>query len=83
MGTSSRSLYWRLSQRPRLVALCEDVYRTDVRGGEKESAREDAAGSGLGLAVVRRIVELHGERIEEQSPQGSGTTVSFTLPVRK
>jgi signal transduction histidine kinase len=48
----------------------------------KGSAREDAAGTGLGLAVVRRIVELHGERIEAQSPQGSGTTVWFTLPVR-
>ncbi|MBI2567726.1 MAG: sensor histidine kinase [Candidatus Schekmanbacteria bacterium] len=34
---------------------------------------------GLGLAIVRRIVELHGRTIEAQSVLGSGTRFSFSL----
>jgi len=39
-------------------------------------------GAGLGLAIARRIIELHGGGIEAQSEQGSGSTFSFTLPLR-
>lgn len=37
-------------------------------------------GSGLGLTVVKGIVELHGGKIGIESEVGSGTTVWFTLP---
>jgi two-component system, OmpR family, sensor kinase len=36
--------------------------------------------SGLGLAIARRIVELHGQRIEIFSGPGCGTRVEFGLP---
>jgi signal transduction histidine kinase len=36
--------------------------------------------TGVGLAVARRIVELHGGTIWADSVPGQGTTVSFTLP---
>lgn len=39
-----------------------------------------AAGNGLGLLVVKQIVESHGGAITVQSTPGSGTTVRFTLP---
>ena len=38
-------------------------------------------GSGLGLAVSKRFVELHGGRMWIESKEGQGTTVSFTLPI--
>jgi signal transduction histidine kinase len=38
-------------------------------------------GSGLGLPIVRAIVEAHGGTIDVQSVEGSGTTFEISLPV--
>jgi two-component system, OmpR family, sensor kinase len=41
----------------------------------------DAAGVGLGLAIAKRIVEMHGSVLNVTSTLGQGSTFSFTLPV--
>ena len=39
-------------------------------------------GTGLGLALARRLVELHGGKLSLQSELGKGSTFTFTIPVR-
>ena len=41
----------------------------------------DSGGSGLGLALVRRLVETQGGQVSVESRLGAGTTFRFTLPI--
>jgi signal transduction histidine kinase len=43
--------------------------------------KEEYEGTGIGLALAKKIVEYHGGGITLSSDVGSGTTISFTLPV--
>ena len=42
-----------------------------------------AEGTGLGLALAKKFVELHGGAIRVQSAPGSGSTFTVSLPVRR
>jgi len=56
--------------------LFEKFYRVD-----RDEVRR-AGGTGLGLYITRRLVEMHGGRIWAESWPGAGAVFSFTLPLR-
>lgn len=54
------------------------VFEKFFRGSHPESQAH--AGSGLGLALVKRVIDLHGGRIELQSRLGKGSSFRVMLP---
>ena len=56
--------------------IFEEFQQTEAGAAQRE-------GTGLGLALSKRLVELHGGRIWVDSELGRGSTFVFTLPVRE
>jgi len=56
----------------------EAIFEAFQRGGR--GARETTEGTGLGLTLSRRIVDLHGGRLWMDSRVGEGSTFAFSVP---
>lgn len=67
------------------VAVADRGVGFDPRHSEKvlkmfTRLRRDTPGTGVGLAICKKIIERHGGRIAVESQPGAGVTVRFTLP---
>jgi signal transduction histidine kinase len=55
-----------------LARVCERFYRADASG--------KIPGTGLGMSIVKEIIELHGGELELASLSGQGSTITLWLP---
>lgn len=60
-----------------LTRVFERFFRTD------QSRSRDIGGSGLGLSIVKHIIEAHQQTVNARSTEGIGTTFGFTLQKAK
>jgi signal transduction histidine kinase len=60
----------------------EDIDRIFEEFQQTEAGARQHEGTGLGLALSKRFVEMHGGRIWCESEVGKGSTFEFTLPMR-
>jgi signal transduction histidine kinase len=65
------------------LGLSEDDIKKAFQRGSKLSAKPTAgeSSSGLGLWIVKKLVEAHKGRVWVQSSLGKGSTFSFSIPV--
>jgi signal transduction histidine kinase len=61
---------------PELIPSLFQRYARPLEG------RNDVPGTGLGLMIVKQIVERHGGQVAVQSTPGVGSTFGFKLPRR-
>jgi signal transduction histidine kinase len=56
-----------------LARVCERFYRADTSG--------TLPGTGLGMSIVKEVVEFHNGYVEIVSQHGKGTAVTLWLPI--
>ena len=59
----------------------DDLHRLGRPYEQAGDAEQRAAGSGLGLSLVRAFARLHGGDMTVESAVGEGTTVTIRMPV--
>jgi signal transduction histidine kinase len=75
--------FWRFSVIDNGLGIEEKYFKKIFQMFQTLSTQEGFESSGVGLSVVKKIVELYGGKIWVESKGGQGSTFSFTLPKHK
>ena len=58
-----------------LEKIFEKFYRTD------KSRNKNSGGTGLGMSILKKIVDIHKGKINLQSKENIGTTLTISFPI--
>lgn len=83
VGCTEEDGVWKFSVADNGPGIEEKNFEKIFRMFQVVAVSEDFQGTGVGLTVAKKIVELHGGRIWVESKVGEGSTFFFTLPKKE
>jgi PAS domain S-box-containing protein len=81
VGCVEENGFWKFSIADNGPGIEEKHYQKIFQLFQTLSARDDFESTGVGLTLVKKIVELYGGKIWVESELGQGSTFFFTMPI--